>query len=1235
MVGILDNKKIADLVIEKPESEEGYEKINPKSLATIIYEDHGETPGTVTADVQQHIDNTSIHFTKQGLIEELNDKYLKPENVIGKGDIVVSFDSETRELSIETNVPSFDSYMKRSDILPQDETITLTPIEDTENGVYIRANIPDVSNFLVSSNVRAKDDTIFVERDQYSNNVYIKANPINYQAGEGLSIINGTITNTMPDKIVGLIEGDNIAIESNYPNFVISAKNKLNITPWEPDFKYVYGDVIIHNKGIYYCAVNESQKSAFDPEDWQVIADYKMTRYDFVTGNEPTQIINLQKDPEDPESKGLVEPINDTDTLIINVGGIIPISDTYRIRQDGFTLEFDEPIPANTPIEIMILGHSVLNEQDPTANINDWEPDVLYEVGNIVIYEDALYKCIERHPSEEEFDVTKWHILMSYTKDTYEFETTTETSSVTLPEDVSIQDKSNIEVNVGNTALLKSSFNIENDLRTISFESPVEANTKIEVTVYTHGVLSIPEIPNPHGRKNVFLKSNDTGTAYETITKTELLRLLGLYTLTEIYGHNGSVIGVNSRGDDYEFINSNQLSAKVRLRNTTNGFNVLNADEVRSKTTHDLITFSTGSTLSEDETVLMATYQTLTKDFSSKWERGTNKGSLIDTDWQDIEWNSARDMVISADSPAERKLRVTASVQQSDREGWRALDAFTETGNGWLANTKSGVWQYANGSSDDYKPLKITKFKFRNQKQNGSSVTRSKTIDLWISNDTNTDDLTTKDKIKVATFTAYNNNTQETIVNIANPQYGKVFGFDVKDSYGNGIGALHVQMEGYIGSTMAPNTTGYIYVISNDEGNYTDIATSYHYDGEILPDESVFRISSILPQGYTKFKQIGIFKTDDNSKIWDVYPLEDINKFYINRNFVNQDQLNEIVDNYDQLIEDKVQAFIEENVYSSEQIDEQFATRDATITNLQNNKLDKVSGVKKLYGTDGNGNQTTYNYSNLGKLDNIEINGVSGSVSNKIASLNLTPSNIGAATDTHTHTSEDITEMSSYSKDSGSASAIATTDTLNVALAKVEKTLDTKVPHQDIAKIIYGTDNKKNDTTYTIFELTSLILENIYPVNSLYISTQAYITSKDVNSCPLKTFMPNTTWELVSAGQALWTGNGTIKGAKDSSTTSNANYANAKANTTINAGLPNITGVFTTRCLMHDNAGLYQKGALYRTNTPDKCQAAGGTDWSSKNQAIGFDASQSNTIYGASTTVQPPAYVVNVWRRTN
>ena len=33
-------------------------------------------------------------------------------------------------------------------------------------------------------------------------------------------------------------------------------------------------------------------------------------------------------------------------------------------------------------------------------------------------------------------------------------------------------------------------------------------------------------------------------------------------------------------------------------------------------------------------------------------------------------------------------------------------------------------------------------------------------------------------------------------------------------------------------------------------------------------------------------------------------------------------------------------------------------------------------------------------------------------------------------------------------------------------------------------------------------------------------------------------------------------------------------------------------------------------------------------------QSVSLDASRSSSIYGRSSTVQPPAYVINVWKRT-
>lgn len=127
------------------------------------------------------------------------------------------------------------------------------------------------------------------------------------------------------------------------------------------------------------------------------------------------------------------------------------------------------------------------------------------------------------------------------------------------------------------------------------------------------------------------------------------------------------------------------------------------------------------------------------------------------------------------------------------------------------------------------------------------------------------------------------------------------------------------------------------------------------------------------------------------------------------------------------------------------------------------------------------------------------------------------------------------------------------------------------------------------------------LLNAIYPVGSIYIGTQS--------TCPLSTLISNSTWEIVATNRALWGGNGT------------------NANTTIAAGLPNITGSFGRVA----SANNVTSGAFTTTSGSENHGASG-----NKLGYVGYslDASRSSSIYGNSSTVQPPAYVVNVWRRT-
>ena len=126
----------------------------------------------------------------------------------------------------------------------------------------------------------------------------------------------------------------------------------------------------------------------------------------------------------------------------------------------------------------------------------------------------------------------------------------------------------------------------------------------------------------------------------------------------------------------------------------------------------------------------------------------------------------------------------------------------------------------------------------------------------------------------------------------------------------------------------------------------------------------------------------------------------------------------------------------------------------------------------------------------------------------------------------------------------------------------------------------------------------------------MYLSTNS--------TCPLASLFG--TWTLVSSGKALWTGTGSNGGS------------------TIEAGLPNITGTYDktsgNRFLLNATTSEVTRTGAFYTSSSQSDQYSSTTGSGTVVRGLGFDASRSNSIYGNSNTVQPPAYVVNVWRRT-
>ena len=81
------------------------------------------------------------------------------------------------------------------------------------------------------------------------------------------------------------------------------------------------------------------------------------------------------------------------------------------------------------------------------------------------------------------------------------------------------------------------------------------------------------------------------------------------------------------------------------------------------------------------------------------------------------------------------------------------------------------------------------------------------------------------------------------------------------------------------------------------------------------------------------------------------------------------------------------------------------------------------------------------------------------------------------------------------------------------------------------------------------------------------------------------------------------------------------------AGTTVRAGLPNITGSFVANVRNGRNA---VSGAF---TASDRTGATGADNSDAGIYTYSLDASKSNAIYGRSSTVQPAAYYVHIWRR--
>lgn len=140
----------------------------------------------------------------------------------------------------------------------------------------------------------------------------------------------------------------------------------------------------------------------------------------------------------------------------------------------------------------------------------------------------------------------------------------------------------------------------------------------------------------------------------------------------------------------------------------------------------------------------------------------------------------------------------------------------------------------------------------------------------------------------------------------------------------------------------------------------------------------------------------------------------------------------------------------------------------------------------------------------------------------------------------------------------------------------------------------------------------SAVFDMVYPIGIIVPSATA--------ECPF-TF---GTWEEVARDRVLQGGD--------------------NVGSTVEAGLPNITGEFVVRTLkdvdllvggqnITNGKAISSTSVLKWNDGGEHIGIPRTTDNPAYIQSVQFNASRSNVIYGNSTTVQPPAYIVKFWQR--
>ena len=157
-----------------------------------------------------------------------------------------------------------------------------------------------------------------------------------------------------------------------------------------------------------------------------------------------------------------------------------------------------------------------------SAVIPEWKPNRQYTINDLVLYSNAIFKCIVSTSESATFNMLHWQLIAGYVKNSYFYSNENEAiTTIVLPEQIA--DINNISINIGGSILQSNKYVLEPDNKTVTFNEPIAAGTSIEVIIYGNMTLASNASDIKYVTFNTTGESTNTFDIGEKVFKKEFV----------------------------------------------------------------------------------------------------------------------------------------------------------------------------------------------------------------------------------------------------------------------------------------------------------------------------------------------------------------------------------------------------------------------------------------------------------------------------------------------------------------------------------------------------------------------------------------------------------------------------------------------------------------------------------------------------------------------------------------